>query len=452
MYSNRLHWLVVLLLSCACNTNSNFEKDATICANDLEANASFDEVKGLYQGELLQIQEDWIIEGYVISSDSAGNFFSVLHFQDLPENPTDGFQLALDIRDNHLWYPPGSKIYIKLKGLYLGQRRGVFELGGTFAAFGTTSVGRLPASITQEHLFVSCNAPVSLQPVQIEGIHPEVELTNTLVQLIGVEVYENELDLPFAESGEETERTLQDCERNTITLLNSGFSDFHSDSLPYDNGSVTGVLLRQNDDFSIVIRDLDDLNLSNQRCMESMPLMTSDQILISELADPNNNADARFVELYNASEVEVNLMGWSLLRYTNANTASSSSVDLSGFSLGAGATLVIASDALVFEEIYGFPPDLEAGSNSPADSNGDDNLQLIDSFGTLIDSFGVAGEDGSGTDHEFEDGRARRLPTVLQGNPNYNALEWELFNDTGNAGTINRPQNAPQDFTPGVRD
>ena len=452
MNVNIQYGLLLLLLLGACNTDSKFEEDATICTNNLEANASFDEVKGLYQGELLQIQEDWVIEGYVISSDSAGNFFSVLHFQDLPENPTSGFQLALDVRENHLLYPSGSKIYIKVKGLYLGQRRGVFELGGTFAAFGTTSVGRLPASIAQEHLFVSCNAPVSLQPVHIDGIHPEVELTNTLVQLDGVEVYENELDLPFAEPEEETERTLQDCEGNTIAMLNSGFSDFHAMPLPLGNGSITGVLLRENDDFFMAIRNLDDLNLNGQRCMETMPAMTSNQMLISELADPNNNADARFVELYNASEADVNLVGWSLLRYTNANTDPSSRVDLSGLSLGAGETLVIASDAAIFETVYGFPPNLEAGSNSPADSNGDDNLQLLDPFGTIIDSFGIVGEDGSGTDHEFEDGRAKRLPTVLLGNPNYNALEWELFNDTGNAGTINRPQNAPQDFTPGVRD
>lgn len=452
MFIRRLCGLLWLLLHFACNTDANFEEDTSICVNALEANASFVDVKNLYQGELLQIQEDWIIEGYVISSDGKGNFFSVLHFQDLPQDPTAGFQLALDVRDNHLWYPPGSKIYVKLKGLYLGQRSGVFELGGTFAAFGTTSVGRLPASIAQEHLFVSCNTPISIKPVTIDGIPTAIGLTNTLVQLNGLEISETELDLPFAEPQEATERTLQDCEANTITLLNSGFSDFHSVPLPVGNGSVTGVLSHDNGALTLTIRSLEDLKFDGQRCLESMPEVTSNNILISELADPNNNADARFVELYNTGSQEVNLSGWTLVRYNNANTASSSSVDLSGNSMGANETLVIAADAIVFEEVYGFPPDLEAGSNSPADSNGDDNLQLLDPFGVLIDSFGVVGEDGSGTDHEFEDGRASRLLTVLQANPVYSAEEWVLFNDTGNLGTINMPQNAPQDFTPGIRE
>ena len=43
--------------------------------------------------------------------------------------------------------------------------------------------------------------------------------------------------------------------------------------------------------------------------------------------------------------------------------------------------------------------------NSAANSNGDDNIALVDPFGNLIDLFGVIGEDGSGTSHEFEDGR-----------------------------------------------
>ena len=452
MFFKRLSGLLLLLFHFACNTDANFETDASICVNALEVNASFADVKGLYQGELLQIQEDWVIEGYVISSDSAGNFFSMIHFQDLPEDPTSGFQLALDVRDNHLWYPPGSKIYVKLKGLYLGQCRGVFELGGTFAAFGTTSIGRLPASIVQEHLFVSCDSPVSVQAVPIKGVPTDTRLTNFLVQLKDLEVSETQLGLPFAEPREATERILVDCGGNSIKLLNSGFSDFHSEPLPQGNGSITGVLSHENGKITLTIRSLEDLNFNGQRCAVAMPEETSNRILISELADPNNNADARFVELYNAGSVEVNLSGWTLVRYTNANTTSSSSVDLSSFNLGVGETLVIAADAAVFQEVYGFLPDLEAGANSPADSNGDDNLQLLDPFGALIDSFGVVGEDGSGTDHEFEDGRANRLLSVLQANPVYSAQEWELFNDTGNAGTINMPKNAPQDFTPGVRE
>ena len=106
--------------------------------------------------------------------------------------------------------------------------------------------------------------------------------------------------------------------------------------------------------------------------------------------------------------------------------------------------MVIASNAQEFQFVYGFPPDMEAGSNSPADSNGDDTIVLVDPFGSVIDIFGVVGEDGSGTNHEFEDGRALRKSVIANGNPTYVFSEWIIYNDTGAAGTINQPQNAPQ--------
>ncbi|MEM6892508.1 MAG: lamin tail domain-containing protein, partial [Bacteroidota bacterium] len=86
--------------------------------------------------------------------------------------------------------------------------------------------------------------------------------------------------------------------------------------------------------------------------------------------------------------------------------------------------------------------------NSPADSNGDDNLELVDPFGKVIDVFGIIGEDGSGTNHEFEDGRALRKPEVVKGNSIYTFEEWMLYNDTGESGTTKEPKVAPQDFTP----
>jgi hypothetical protein len=139
-----------------------------------------------------------------------------------------------------------------------------------------------------------------------------------------------------------------------------------------------------------------------------------------------------------------------LKRYTNGNTEVSAMIDLTGLTIGPAATLVISPNANAFETVFGFLPDMAVGTNTAADSNGDDNLELVDPFGNTIDLFGVIGEDGSGTDHEFEDGRAIRKPEIQKANPEFNLAEWTIYNDTGAAGTINSPQNAPEDFTPGI--
>ncbi len=441
----------IICFCVSCVNSSEFDVPQESCVENLQVNATFAEVKALYQGELLQIQDDLVIEGYVVSSDRAGNFFSVLHFQDEVDNPTQGFQIELDIRQSYLLFEPGSKVLIRLKGLYLDQSKAVFKLGGTFAGFGTVSVGRLPASKIPEHIFLACDTVEAIIPTNVSITSLEPNLTNTLVRFENLEIIDEERTLPFAIEREETQRILVDCFDNELILLNSGFSNFQQELLPNGNGSITGVLLRENEDFFLAIRELTDIDFSNERCVDVVTEFTSEQVFFSELADPNNNSGARFVELFNASETALDLNGWSIRRYTNANTTVSSTLDLTGNTMDAGSTLVISPNADEFEIVYGFAPDLAVGTNSPADSNGDDNLELVDPFGVVIDTFGVIGEDGTGTNHEFEDGRAVRNSTVIQANANYTFSEWIIFNDSGDAGTINQPQNAPEDFSPKER-
>lgn len=446
--------LFFLLLICllGCVKDRQFETPDLGCISDTVANATFGEVKNLYRGETVQIQDDMVIEGYVVSSDKAGNFFNVIHIQDLPIAPSEGLQIEIELRDSHLWYPAGSKIVIKLKGLYLGKSKGNFKLGGTFNSFGNLSVGRLPFFVLDEHLALACDQSSILVPRQITIDSLNESFLNTLVVIEDVEVIKEELGLPFAVEKEETLRRLADCKDQEMALLNSGYADFQPRILPDGKGRITGLLLKENGTYYLVIRDLNDIDFAEGRCEDVVDEFTSSQIFISELADPNNNVDARFVELYNADTTALSLKGWSLTRYTNENTEASSAIDLSGFTIGPAAALVISPNATGFEMVYGFGPDITVGTNSAADSNGDDNLELVDPFGETIDIFGVIGEDGSGTEHEFEDGRAIRNPEIQKANPSFNFSEWTIYNDTGAAGTINRPQNAPEDFTPGFRD
>jgi len=440
------------MLAGSCVKDRNFEAPIRPCTVNTVANTSYDEVKNLFVDETIQIQEDMIIEGYVVSSDKEGNFFNTLHFQDQSDNPGEGFQIEIDVRDSHLFYPVGSKIYIKLKGLYLGKSKDVFKIGGVFTSFGNVSVGRLPRAVVDEHIVVSCEEAVVIRPKELEISEIQDSHTNTLIRIKGVQVVDEEVNLPFARSREETERTLIDCGQNEIIMLNSGFADFQAEVLPNENGYLSGVLLRENNNYFIAIRTLQDLVLDSERCDGSMNEITTQNILISELADPENNTGARFVELYNSNAETISLKGWMLIRYTNDNVEIGSSIDLSEYEIFAESTLVIASDAEEFNVVYGFVPDSEGGKNSPADSNGDDNIQLIDPFGRIIDTFGIVGEDGSGTNHEFEDGRALRKPEISQGSTSYNFNEWVIFNDTGENGTIDNPQIAPDDFSPGTRE
>ena len=172
-------------------------------------------------------------------------------------------------------------------------------------------------------------------------------------------------------------------------------------------------------------------------------------LFITEIADPDNDAGLRFVEIHNASELAVDLTGWELRKYTNASATVSQTLALAG-SIPALGNFVIAAGVVDtdFETAYGMAPDMFDGAdNDVAGSNGDDNLELVNASGTVVDQFGVPGEDGTGTNHEFEDGRAVRLATVTQGNPVWDPAEWAIDSDQPSG---SGPQDAPGDFDPYV--
>jgi hypothetical protein len=440
-----------MLLFITCVKNKDYEEPELVCSDEDFSVVSVSELKRLYNGETVQIQEDWVIKGYVISSDKSGNFFNILHFQDASSNATVGLQIELELRDSDLFFDIGQPVFIKLKGLYLGQVNGVYKIGGVFTSFGNRSVGRLPNSVIFNHILLSCDPVENISATTVSILELNESMVNTLVRIDNVEFKEDELGQSFAVEKEETQRTLVDCDDNELILLNSGYSDFQAQIIPDKMGTATGVLTMDKNEVQLIIRTVDDLHFNLERCEEVIDEFTSTSIYISEIADPDNNAGARFLELYNSSNEALSLNGWTLVRYTNSSTEVSSTIDLSDYSINASGLIVISPNAQKFENVFGFLPTISVGTNSPADSNGDDNIALIDPFGTVIDMFGVIGEDGSNTNHEFEDGKAVRKIEVISGNSVFIESEWFIYNDTGNDGTLNQPQNAPLDFTPGVR-
>ena len=71
------------------------------------------------------------------------------------------------------------------------------------------------------------------------------------------------------------------------------------------------------------------------------------------------------------------LTGWALRRWTNEQIDPQPSDQVLSGSISAGGFYIITNIAEGFESIYGFAADLAIGSGGPADSNGDDDIALI---------------------------------------------------------------------------
>ncbi|MCK0130342.1 DUF5689 domain-containing protein [Flavobacteriaceae bacterium F08102] len=378
-------------------------------------------VRNFFKGKDVRYPDDHFIEGIITMSGIDQNNLSnrTVFLQD------ESGGIAL--RFSHITtLIRGQKIRVQLKDAVLNNNRGLLQINRVqwedvfFVAENIPLP--TPAKTTIEHVL---NGAYQGQLVYIENVQFE-QTSGTF----------------------KGQQRLEDCDDN-IPLITLNSAHFFDEETPIGNGPLTAIVSAL-DEPVLIIRDLNDVKaLNNARCIPKGDL--SQQLFFSEFADPDNNAHARFLELYNASNQSLDLTGWLIKRYTNANTESTAQIDLTGHEIGSKQTFVIAINEEVFEQVYGKKPDLIGAANGPAGSNGDDTMVLIDPEGTIIDVFGRIGEDGSNTDHEFEDGKAIRLANIQLGNPIFTPSEWLIYNDTGAHETIKKPQSAPADFTPGIR-
>jgi hypothetical protein len=140
-------------------------------------------------------------------------------------------------------------------------------------------------------------------------------------------------------------------------------------------------------------------------------------IIISEIADPSDNHYARFVEIFNADTVPVELddQKWNLAKQTNGGNWYN--ISLNG-KIYPGELYVVGYTR--FTDFYSCSPDAESGYIS---GNGDDGYFLFKGgnheTGVLVDSYGKINVDGTGTSWEYTDMQATRKAEV-----EYSSTEW----------------------------
>ncbi|WP_439132689.1 T9SS type A sorting domain-containing protein [Polaribacter sp.] len=153
-------------------------------------------------------------------------------------------------------------------------------------------------------------------------------------------------------------------------------------------------------------------------------------LIISEIADTADDADGRFVEIYNNGEstIDFSITPIYISRFTNGNpVATSSNVEeLTTGTLAAGHYLVIAASGTNFTTLYGYSPNEINGGFAV---NGDDPFGMYSGTypdGTLFDVYGEIGVDGTGQSWEYEDSRAIRNSISDSPSTTWQASSWTI--------------------------
>jgi len=201
------------------------------------------EITEMYNGNLVEfgVDSNYIIEGFVTSSDASGNFKNRIIIQDAIENPTAGIQLLVDqdlIFEN---YNSGDKVFINLNKLYMNKVDGVLTIGYTNGS----GITKIETSKVGSYIF---NSGENFTIIPTEIVISEINNTvykNTLVTITDVQLTANELGKAFAYFTGDSDgiRTIESCnEAIKLGVFTSGEASFANEKFPEGNGTITGVL------------------------------------------------------------------------------------------------------------------------------------------------------------------------------------------------------------------
>lgn len=260
--------LFVLISAFSCvDDNADFATPQVVCTEpDVTVTNTLEELKANAVGSIHQITDDIVVEGYVVSSDEQGNFFSSLSIQNL--DGTAGVKISMDRRDIYTQINVGQKVYLKAKNLFIDNDGGDADvsLGALFNGF----IGRLPDIEVDNFVSRSCDAvdpstlvhPATLSAINDAQLNTLIEFDN--VQFKADEVGGNYFD-PNNTLGSATNRYIVDADGNELIVRNSEFSDFANEPLPTGSGKIRGVLSKFRGDYQLVIRNTDDVQFTNER-------------------------------------------------------------------------------------------------------------------------------------------------------------------------------------------
>ncbi|MBU3820839.1 choice-of-anchor J domain-containing protein [Flavobacteriaceae bacterium XHP0103] len=295
--------------------------------------------------------EDLYIEGYVVSSDHAGNFFEELIIQNKkddsnPDNdPRLGIRLEINVGSLSETYEFGRKVYVKLNGLTIGESNGVL----TLAKGEDQSLEQIQAYEYRD---------IVIRTTEVDTIMPKVasleNLTkadeNTLIQLDNMQLNRFELGTTFAtEAIDEYDgfRLLENCDSGiSIFLQTSTFADFKSLIVPQGKGSLVGIYTRNfSDDFNVLaMNSAADIKFEQTERCDPLELdcglasvLGSENLFYEDFESQKNN---KLIEGNGwTNYMETGSEGWEAYSSTSSNASLGRSARFQSASSGDGSNI-----------------------------------------------------------------------------------------------------------------
>jgi hypothetical protein len=243
---------------------------------NLPVNMTIKDLKAMYNvssGGTFLIDQDYTISGIITANDESGNFYKSIIIQD----STAALPIKMNRNNLYTEFPVGRKVYLKCKGMSLGEYGDYIQIGYGEDVDGDLT--DLPDAKIKEHV-IKASYPHVVEPLvvdvsQLNTVSVSQDLLGMLVKFERVQLIDNDMGKNFGENpdlfGSGMNRMVESCDESQIILRNSNYANFAYEAMPEGSGSLVGIYSRFNNDAQILIRDPRDLNFDQERCPFGSP-------------------------------------------------------------------------------------------------------------------------------------------------------------------------------------
>lgn len=250
----------ILLLISACKKDIKYPPVKELPIGNI---ITIDSLRNIYTAFDTTITEDISVYGIVTADALSGNIYKELYIQD----ETNAIKLELLSSTNFF---VGDRVRVAIRGATVRRDRNMLVLD---------SINPDVAIIKQETNMDLTPEVVSIDSINLIDVWAS-KYQGKLVQINNVEFVCADACSTWADaiSQSDENRALIDAVGNTIIVRSSGFSTFAGDQLPFNQGSIIGVVSQYDETVQITIRNPNEFIVSNTRTTVCAPCPAFSQI------------------------------------------------------------------------------------------------------------------------------------------------------------------------------
>lgn len=285
MKSFYLFLIALLFIVSSTNCERHFDEPPEYSGPRVKANISITEIKRLHiPNNFEKINEDLIIEGIVTANDRTDNFYKSIVIQD----STAGMTIRLDGFSLFNIYPIGRKIFIRLKGLWLGDYGGMIQLGAGVNRSNPQFPELIP--IPQplfDRVIIKGDLDQKLLPIKLKMQDLNDSFQSMLVTLTQVEFDHSDTARPYADAvnKQTIAHTLRTCGIGSVYVRTSGFAKFATVLTARGHGDITGIYSVFRTQKQLLLRDTSDVQMNGLRCTATGPKQIYAEDFSTQIAD-----------------------------------------------------------------------------------------------------------------------------------------------------------------------